>query len=570
MDSNNQTNDKQENYNPTPPYIWPEPRILARVKHYQHKPPFHSIFDNATSFCGVTCDLDDKSINWLTKLMNDQEMIEGKIVLILYPACATKQEDLNKLLQFSNALGGRLEVRIYLLRFIEDIPFQSFLVMQDKGQPLFLFGHSGLNYSKDRPDRVNFVMLLDNPALESWTRWFNWFWCNETIELKSNIISIPLLYRPQGTVEGQQMWESYMDTCFRQDHMTTLKIDPETGDVVVDIPEEQKLDKDDAEIKQLEAEAQKKLPTIALRVPKIDPLTDEIARLFKCGELAIVDKTTRIKPLEVPISPRLFGDDAQNRSGLVTKQTQYRISIFEEKDQKRIKALIASISSVLNSFSYPLGDGVRWVPLSAKDCLHQEVDARNKEGSSLLLSLTKDGLDAFLLKMKPTFYNDANEMYQKLYPGQIIPQDDFEKIVEEVRLRLETALRGNILPKLSYLHTSFDLKEESDNTSAWGTAYSLIKSIARYPIDVASSGIYFERYFKVVKGKNVLKAMDIFNDPRLKDEQFLKDWQRAKKEELPKLEQVDKADVEPKEKCRALLTLIKTGDWEECNKIIAI
>ncbi len=76
MDSHKQTNENVEKYNPIPPFLWPEPRILEGLREYEHLPPFKSIFANATSFCGVICDLDAEGVKWLSDLMlNEQKKL---------------------------------------------------------------------------------------------------------------------------------------------------------------------------------------------------------------------------------------------------------------------------------------------------------------------------------------------------------------------------------------------------------------------------------------------------------------------------------------------------------------
>jgi len=128
---------------------------------------------------------------------------------------------------------------------------------------------------------------------------------------------------------------------------------------------------------------------------------------------------------------------------------------------------------------------------------------------------------------------------------------------------LESGLQGNILPKISYTSVGFKAPIDTKDVSAWGTAYSLVYALARYPVDIAASGKFFERNFKEVEISDVFKAMNVLNDPRLISPQHLPDWKYAKENMLPIFSELEDADKSTEDKCRILLRLIKTGDWKE-------
>jgi hypothetical protein len=228
-----------------------------------------------------------------------------------------------------------------------------------------------------------------------------------------------------------------------------------------------------------------------------------------------------------------------------------------------------SIRDILNAFSFPLADGARWVPHSVKDLLNVEIDARNEDCKMLLQKSVNGDAETFVCKIEPSLRKDADEMYQQLYPGKTLSEESFIKIKNDVKQRLEAGLSGNILPRLSYTTVNFITPSEAKNQSAWGVAYSLVSSIASYPIDVAANGIYFKRNFKKVKAEDVLAAMNVLGDPRLQNQEFLANWQSAKVKDKPKLEKINDDDDTPLPvKCKALLELIKTGEWEKCSSIL--
>lgn len=556
-----------------PPFVWPEQRVLAGIAKYDEFPPFDHLIESATGIIGLVPELDDFGIDWFRRILERQPKLQIKIVLLLYPACATNQDHLEELNNLCEQWQDRLTIRLFLLRDIEDISIQSLLIVpENEGRPCLLLGCVG-NFGvrlNMRPDRVNFVISGESAMVESWTRWFNWVWATKTAEFRPNVVNIPPLVRPQGSEEARKMWDNYISLCKSETPPLEVHIDPDTGDVIAVPTEEELKGKSEEEQEQIKEEKQKELPSVGIGINKLDPTGDEIARLFQLGEQATIDKSTKIKPLSAPISPRLFGEEAERREGRLAKKVSYRVEIFEAKDQKRIDNLISSAREVLNVFSYPLADGVRWVPLSAKKLLSEELKARNLEGMAVLKKLVGNGAEEYLKQIEPALRKDSNQMYKALFPEREMSGEDFDKIKAEVLDRLKAGLEGNIIPKLTFTPIGFNVPMSNETESGWGTAYSLLLGIAKYPRGATAAGGYFARNFKQVKVEDVFKSMDVLNDPFYLDKRLGSDWAWAKKEELPKFSIIEEAKVETHNKCRALLHLIKTGDWDEATERLKI
>lgn len=548
---------------PESPFLWPEHRVLAGVTTYQQAPAWGHLLHEARSICGMITELGSEGIDLLRKSLNENKELQAKFVLVLYPACRTKRGHLSELVALTKEAPHRFQLRLYLLPYIEDIPFHSMMIMPqgDGSRPRLLTGPAGnLGLEETRPDRVNLVTIPDAATVESWTRWFNWLWSIYSVRLRDDITGIPELVRPQGTEEARHMWESYMAACDSQEAPAVeIEVNPETGEIEAQVRPEELEGKTPEEQKQIKEEAQKKLPTVAMGVPRMDATADRIARLFQKGSLATIDKSTRVKPLTVPISPKFFGMESEERSGRVLQKTTYSVSIFDEEDQKAIENLRKSIGTLLGSLSYPIADGVRWVPDSAKELLSREISKRNTDAGGVLAEKVGD-LDAFLKKIEPTIRHDAQKMYSKIVPGASLDDRMFEKVKEEIRLRMKGAMEGNLLPRITYMPVEFRPTTDEPTTSSWGSAYKLLFHIAKYPADVAKAGKFFERGFLDCRADEVVKGMDVLGHAWFRLPGGLPDYKVAADQWLPVLEEFEGFPTLLPEKCLELLRLIESGD----------
>ena len=92
------------------PVVWPNPVRTSASWESGISAPWTAdplIID--CLFC-VTYDLDDRGINWLAGLLGKPDF-QCRLVLLLYPACATQQEHLVHLVEWQNTFGGKFAIR---------------------------------------------------------------------------------------------------------------------------------------------------------------------------------------------------------------------------------------------------------------------------------------------------------------------------------------------------------------------------------------------------------------------------------------------------------------------------
>jgi hypothetical protein len=77
-----------------PPFIWPEARVHAGHARYAEVPPSRKLFADADLITALLVGAADETIQWLEELLR----IEGErrifLVLVLFPACPTREEHL--------------------------------------------------------------------------------------------------------------------------------------------------------------------------------------------------------------------------------------------------------------------------------------------------------------------------------------------------------------------------------------------------------------------------------------------------------------------------------------------
>jgi len=93
------------------PLIWPS--HLPELANWEicGDAPWTADFFTINRLFGVTYDLDGRGINWLECFLGRPDF-RCRLVLLLYPACATREEHLNRMLSWQKSYGDRFEVRL--------------------------------------------------------------------------------------------------------------------------------------------------------------------------------------------------------------------------------------------------------------------------------------------------------------------------------------------------------------------------------------------------------------------------------------------------------------------------
>jgi hypothetical protein len=356
---------------------------------------------------------------------------------------------------------------------------------------------------------------------------------------------MPNLVLPEGDLEAAQLWEDYRQLCLAFDAgdeaSVRAVVNPDTG-----------------EVEWLDNFGQPVLsPTEAIDVPKLDALADCVSRLFELGSLVSVDKLSRIPPLEAPVKPEWFGVDSFRQTGMVKAQTSIKVAPFDESTLKKIDRLRRVSGELLPRYSFSLADGVRWMPKKAIPHFEAALTMANNEAKQLLGQTMGDDIHAFLASQQERIRNDAQRMYEGYHPNGKIPDSAVFNILDELRARLDRTRADKLIPMVAYSPVAFNPSQKSEWSSPWGQAFALLKGVAEFPREAMTNRFFWQ---SIRTEEDVLvNAMDVAGDHLVKEYGSRKAMQRAA-EELGLIKELEDAPGEPIEKCRALWSLITTGN----------
>ncbi|MDR3567191.1 MAG: hypothetical protein P4L43_04110 [Syntrophobacteraceae bacterium] len=325
-------------------------------------------------------------------------------------------------------------------------------------------------------------------------------------------------------------------------------VNHETGDVIIQA-------KDGKEVKP---------PTEELGLPKLDKLTERIARLYEKGALVSIEKLTRIPPLDAPLDPKLFGDASEIQKRNATRKVSMRVSIIDEKTLKEIEKCRQGLRTLLTKFTFSLADNMHWMPDTARELFESELKRVNDEGQKLISDLLSGDVDAFINAKREALVSDINAMYEALGKKGQVTEDVIKGVIKSLKERLSKAQLGNISPKLSYSLVSFSRR---DNTlvSPWGQAFTLLSDIAAFPRKALTDSFFF-RGLKV-REDIPIESMNVADDALCRDIETRGIKNRCRNE-LELLCRIETASMESKDRCELVCRILDGDSIEAIGKTL--
>jgi hypothetical protein len=92
---------------PHPPFVWPERRAIEKMCTYEHQPPFGDLALVSHSFFGIVSALTAPAVDVIDSCLERNPGLRA-VIVTLYPACATRQVDLARLLDLVGRTSDRL------------------------------------------------------------------------------------------------------------------------------------------------------------------------------------------------------------------------------------------------------------------------------------------------------------------------------------------------------------------------------------------------------------------------------------------------------------------------------
>jgi hypothetical protein len=540
---------------PTPPFVWPDPRVLAGSHEYQHATPIQPLLERARAVAGIVSGVDATGARWLAELIRTRSL-GCRLIFNVWPACPTGRDVLHDLAELQTAsrsqpsvTPGTTPVEFRLLpadQVVESPP--NALCVVDPDDRVWLATGSAFNFGLGAGPFAGFnVVLAAEPMLgDAWRRWFDWMWW-AAVPMAHETISIPHLVPARGTTEAADTWQAYLTRC-RQTRAggeglgdVKITVDPDSGEVTATGP----------------AGTSNPSPADSVGLPKSDPLVERIARLYERGALATIDKSTRVPPLVVPIKAEVFGTPSHRQVGVGARRTEYRFTILQDTDSQELERIRRSAGELLTRFSFQLAEGVRWMPLAARPLFEAELKRANERGKTRLEEVVGSDVDGFVRGRRDQVRQAASEFYRELNPGRDAPESIVDEILQQGTERLKTAVSGSFLPRVTHALIRFDVGKDSTWISRWGQAATLLNEVAAFPRR-ALTDRFFLQGLDVDEDK-LLEAMDVCRDVIVQASGSRGVKNRAR-DELTVLGRLNGSGLEARQRCELLLDLMAGED----------
>src|SRR5258708_22336002 len=467
-----------------PPFVWPEPRVLEGICAYKHQPPFRELALTSNSLFGIASSITSRGVEVLRSWLVSNVDLKARLIIAPYPTSPTSSDGLSELRDLAASSTDRLAIHVRPLDKITDRATNAlcFLAATSGGAHLVVGASEDFGNEAPQAGRINLVFRASAPLVESFKCSFNWLWANSAEIAAKGVAVIPSLVVPEGTEEGARLWRQYKSDCsaVRDFGESTsapkiiARVDPESGDVTMQTQTGQEIP----------------TPTEELSLKKLDQLAESVARIYEKGSLVSIDKLSRIPPLDAPLDPSLFGDEAELQRGSVTRKISMRVSIIDEKTLKGINKRRQSLRALLNRFTFGLADNIRWMPAAGRNLFESEVKRVDEEGSKLIGDLLKGGVDEFIKDKRGALTKDINDMYKQLGRSGQVTDKVIDRVVQTFKDRLTKAHTSTFLPTLSYSELSFTSRENA-YSSPWGQAFSLLADITAFPRKALTSSFFF-------------------------------------------------------------------------------
>lgn len=531
---------------PEAPFCWPDPDVLAGRSTYAVSPPYESIALAASAMFGMVVAPASDGVALLMSWFKRPDFV-ARVIVDVFPTCPTTESDLEALRALESESHGQHEVRLVARPGVGDRGANVLCFLQRSTGPKHIVIGPTTNLGLDilHPAQANLAFQADDATVDAFNAYFCEIWEAATPIAKPGAISIPSLVLPLGTDTADANWHDYRA-------QLAASTPPPPPQVVLEARREA------AAVPVAPLRQPPPLPTEALGLKPPDGLATAIARLHQKGLLVTIDKHTRVPPLDAPLSPSLFGESAEVQRGALTRRVSMRIQVIDEATSREIEKRRKALRGLLEKFTFPLADGVRWMPRSARPLFESAAERVDSEARELVdLALLQGGkcdIDTYVNQRRSKVEDDIAAM---LKPGSARPSKvQIDEVLETLKERLKKATGGRFLPTLAYSQVGFSGIEDK-GASPWGQALTFLLAIAEYPRRGLTDRFFWQGL--KVDEDDLLRAMDVAGDRILADETRMA-FRRCCQEDLAVLARIEHSTLTPRERCELVLQLIHGSD----------
>jgi len=517
--------------------------------------PWLEVAGKDARLMGVVWALDSFGVQILReRLEQGSPGLKAKFVVAVHATSPTTSNVLRQLLELAGSHGDRMEAALIAVSLDSNASPMTSLCIVDAGigRSRFWIGNSGnLGCLLAGDGHLNLAFEGDSTLTARWLDWFSGLW-SRSAPLTPLTAEVPALVPARGTEAAAESWRQYEELCRQLGAPEQLTGGHSDGTVPYTTTQEE------AE-KQRQA-TEKICQDLGLPLP--DPLLEKVARLFALGQVITIDKSSRTPPLELPIRAEWLGLEGSRTVGMISRETRFRIRIFDEQKSKALESKRNGVSELIKRLTYPLADGVRWIPLAARPLLERERARLEKDAQDLLRSLIGQSASEFAKSRRTQIEHDADQIYAELHPGGRLPQGTLNLILRDLEDRLAKATSQSFLPKVSYATQQFSAGAVSEHVAQWAPARTLLASVAEYGRKAVTEKGHLRGH--EIPEDELLDAMNVCDDHIIRDRRDPKSRHVAKRELLD-LEEILGDENDDRQKCRRILELIEGQSGPKSN-----
>ena len=268
--------------------------------------------------------------------------------------------------------------------------------------------------------------------------------------------------------------------------------------------------------------------------------------------------STAIPPLDSPISPSFFGQERERSYNSITRHQAFRASVLSPSQLKEINDFRKASQTVVNKLGLSIEKSVYWMPDKVISCFEDELRVLEERAKELVNNIVGGDLDEFMENNRSSVKEDFEVAYRQINKTQKVPSYLIPKLMNQLRSRIEVAMKGPIVARVTYSTVKFKFDQNSQFEAPWTQAEKLILGLVKFPrINILKIDSLF---FESIDPEKLLEYMDIGND------NILKIWKedrekatRCAKADLNIVKWIEDADIENRQRCQACFMLMR-GD----------
>ncbi len=456
------------------------------------KVPFPTYGLRLKSVFGVVSQPDKLAVDWFSYLLEARKDFQLRLIASVFPACSTTEDDLGRFLVLQSCNSGRAKIRLFPERSLTIRATSLLCAIDVDNQARMVVGScDNMGFADQSPSQIQVSAPVSQDLLDALCRTFDQVWSRSGELTEERIRQFPKLVLPAGTAEGARLWQSFLDACVPLD---------DQPDSVGDAPD-------------VATAEQASSPTQEIGVKRLQPIERELSLLFRLGKIAILDESSRMKPLDVPLKPEWFGQESLIKAGSIKSSTSMKISPFEPNEFSKLEKLRTAFADLLAATSFSLANKVRWMPDRVQPRFWKEVDLLKRRWKTMLDEIVGSDPREFLNLRRTKIHNDAQEVYERFHPGQKIGADSLRWIEEEIGKRIRHLFETPYEPRFSFSGMQYEFSDKDGRGGSCAHAASLLLDMAKIQREAFLKTPSWQRRAGVVGDKEGLaQDLDLLRD----------------------------------------------------------